>query len=79
MREFLLSLDTMWIAALILGVFIVYELRSGEIHLRFFGSIKRARAPIIYWLFILFYVAALGVVVYAWMDGLRIPVSELFD
>lgn len=79
MQEFLLSIDTMWIVALLLGGFIVYQLRSGEIPLRFFGSIKRARAPIIYWLFILFYVAVLGVVVYAWMGGVRIPVSELFD
>ena len=63
MQEFLLSIDTMWIVALLLGGFIVYQLRSGEIPLRFFGSIKRARAPIIYWLFILFYVAVLGVVV----------------
>ncbi|HMS00772.1 MAG TPA: hypothetical protein PKK96_00040 [Anaerolineales bacterium] len=79
MQEFLLSIDTLWIVALILGWFIVYELRSGEIHLRFFGSIKRARAPIIYWLFILFYIAVLGIVVYAWISGVRIPVSELFD
>ena len=79
MQEFLLSIDTMWIVALLLGGFIVYQLRSGEIALRFFVSIKRARALIIYWLFILFYVAVLGVVVYAWMGGLRIPVSELFD
>ncbi len=79
MREFLLSIDTLWIVVLILGWFIVSELRSGEIHLRFFGSIKRARMPIIYWLFILFYIAVLGVVVYAWVNGVRIPVSELFD
>ncbi len=77
--DFLLSIDTMWIVALILGVFIVYQLRSGEILLRFFGSITRARAPIIYWLFILFYIVVLGIVVYAWMDGLRIPVSDFFD
>ncbi len=76
--NFLLSLDTMWIVALILGAFIVYELRSGEIHLRFFGPITRARAPIIYWLFIIFYIVALGIVVYAWISGVRIPVSELF-
>lgn len=79
MQEFLLSIDTLWIVAFILGWFIVYELRAGEIHLRFFGSIKRARVPIIYWLFILFYIAVLGIVIYAWMDGLRIPLSELFD
>lgn len=78
-QEFLLSIDTMWIVAFILGGFIVYQLRSGEIPLRFFGSITRKRAPIIYWLFILFYVAVLGIVIYAWMDGLRIPLSELFD
>ena len=79
MQEFLLSIDTMWIVALILGWFIAYQLRSGEIPLRFFGPIKRARAPIIYWLFILFYIGILGIVVYAWMGGVRIPVSELFD
>lgn len=79
MTEFLLSLDTLWIVAFILSAFIVYQLRSGEIPLRFIGSIKRARTPILYWLFILFYIAVLGIVVYAWMDGLRIPISELFD
>lgn len=79
MLDFLLSIDTMWIVALILGSFIVYQLRSGEIPLRFFGSIKRARTPIIYWLFILFYVAVLGIVVYAWAIGVRVPISSLFD
>lgn len=77
--DFLLSIDMLWIVALILGISIVYELRSGEIHLRFFGSISRANAPIFYWLLILFYFVILGVVIYAWMDGLRIPLSELFD
>lgn len=79
MMDFLLSIDTMWIVALILGWFIVYQVRTGEVPLRFFGSIKRARAPIIYWLFILFYVAVLCIVVYAWADGVRIPISSLFD
>lgn len=79
MQEFLLSIDTLWIAALIVGGFIVYQLRSGEVPIRWIGSIKRTRTPIFYWLFILFYVAVLGIVMYAWMDGPRIPVSELFD
>ena len=79
MMDFLLSIDTMWIVVLILGWFIIYQLRSGEIPLRFLGSIKRARAPIIYWLFILFYLAVLGIVVYAWAIGVRIPVSSFFD
>ena len=77
--DWLLSMDTMWIVALILGWFIVYQLRSGEIPLRFVGSVKRARAPIFYWLFILFYVAVLGIVIYAWAIGVRIPVSSFFD
>ena len=77
--DWLLSMDTMWIVALILGWFIVYQLRSGEIPLRFVGSLKRARAPIFYWLFILFYLAVLGIVIYAWAIGVRIPVSSFFD
>jgi hypothetical protein len=79
MLDFLLSIDTMWIVMLILGGFIVYQLRSGEVPLRFVGSIRRARAPVFYWLFILFYVVILGIVVYAWMIGVRIPISELLD
>ena len=77
--DFLLSLDTMWIILLVLGWFIVYQLRSGEIPIRWFGSIKRRRAPIFYWLFILFYVSILGIVVYVYINGLRMPVSEFFD
>jgi hypothetical protein len=77
--EFLLSIDTLWIVALILGGFIFYELRSGEVPMRWFGSLKRARTPIIYWAMILFHVAILGVVIYAWVDGVRIPVSSFFD
>lgn len=77
--DFLLSLDTTWLVMLVLGWFIVHQLRSGEVPIRWIGSIKRTRTPIFYWLFILFYVAVLGIVVYARMDGLKIPVSELFD
>jgi hypothetical protein len=69
----------MWIIMLVIGWFIVYQLRSGEVPIRWFGSIKRGRAPIFYWLFILFYVAILGIVGYAYLDGLRMPVSEFFD
>ena len=79
MMDFLLSIDTMWIVILILGAFIFYQVRSGEVPLRFFGSIQRSRAPIFYWLFILFYVVILGIVVYAWMIGVRLPISEMLD
>ena len=79
MMEFLLSIDTVWIVALILGGFIFYELRSGKVPMRWFGSIKRARTPIIYWPMILFHVAILGIVLYAWVDGVRIPISSFFD
>ena len=40
MQEFLLSIDTMWIVALLLGGFIVYQLRSGEIPLRFLAPLN---------------------------------------
>jgi hypothetical protein len=79
MKELILSIDTLWIAALSLGGFIFYELRAGEVPLRWFGSIKRTRVPLIFWLFILFHVLILGVVIYAWVDGLRVPISSLFD
>ncbi|MCC6298221.1 MAG: hypothetical protein IT314_02905 [Anaerolineales bacterium] len=79
MKEFLLSLDTMWIVALIVGLFIFSQLRSGEIYVRWFGPFKRTKSPIVYWLFIVFYVAVFGIVVFAWMSGVRIPVSEFFD
>lgn len=75
----LLSLDTMILVMLILGAFIAYMLYSGEVPMRWFGSIQRDLRPVFYWLGILFYIAILGVVVYAWMDGVRIPLSNLFD
>jgi hypothetical protein len=79
MKDLLLSIDTMWIAALLVGGFIVYELRSGEIPLRWLGSIKRSQSPFFFWLFILFHLAVLGIVIYAWVDGVRIPIFSLFD
>lgn len=77
--KFLLSIDTLWIVALILGGFIFYELRSGEIPLRWLGSIKRSRSPFFFWLFILFHLIILGIIIYAWVQGVRVPVSSLFD
>jgi ABC-type spermidine/putrescine transport system permease subunit II len=79
MMEFLYSLDTLVIAIFIFGAFLVYELISGKIPVRWFGSIKRSERPIFYWLFMLLHVVILGVLTYAWVDGLRISVSEMFD
>jgi hypothetical protein len=79
MMDLLMTMDTMWIVALILGAFILYELRSGEVPVRWFGSIRRSQRPFFYWLSILFHVAILGIVIYAWADGLRIPVSSFFE
>lgn len=77
--ESIMSIDTLWIVALILVAFILYELRSGEITVRWFGSIKRSHRPFFYWLSILFHVAILGIVIYAWADGVRIPFSSFFE
>ncbi len=64
---------------MIVGAFIVYELYSGEIPVRWFGSIQREKRPFFYWLGILFHLVILGIVVYAWIDGVRIPLSVLFE
>ncbi|NWF65142.1 MAG: hypothetical protein HXY38_12650 [Chloroflexi bacterium] len=46
----LLPLDMMIIGMLILGAFIAYMLYSGEIPMRWFGSIRRDARPVFYWL-----------------------------
>jgi len=79
MKEFLLSIDTMWIVILLLGGFIIYELRSGGIPMRWMGSIKRTHNPFLYWLFMLFHTVILGVVIYAWANGVKVPISSLLD
>ena len=79
LKEWLLGLDTIILVILILGGFIVWEIRSGEVPLRWFGSIRRDDRPFFYWIGILFHLAILGVVVYAYIDGLRLPISGLFD
>jgi hypothetical protein len=72
-------MDAILLGGLIFGAFLVYELYSGEVPMRFFGSIYRDQRPFIYWLFILIHLGLLGVVLYAWMDGLRIPLDEFVD
>lgn len=79
LKEWLLGLDTMILVILILTGFIVWELYSGEFPLRWFGSIRRDDRPFFYRIGILFHLAVLGVVIYAWMTGLRIPVSSFFE
>ncbi len=79
LKTTLLAMDTMIPVMLIFGIFIAYELYSGEIPVKWFGSIQRARRPFFYWLGILFHLVIFGIVVYAWIDGVRIPLSTLFD
>lgn len=78
-KEWLLGLDTLILIFLIWGAFIVWELRSGEVPLRWFGSIRRDTRPFFYWMGILLHMAVLGLVIYSWMVGIRMPVSGLFD
>jgi hypothetical protein len=79
LKEWLLGLDTLILVILIFGGFVAWELKSGEIPLRWFGSIRRSMRPFIYWISILFHLVILGIVVYSWVIGLRIPVSRLFE
>ena len=79
LTEGLLGLDSMILIMGIFGAFIVWELKSGEFPLRWFGSIRRDTRPFFYWIGILFHLAILGVVVYAYVDGVRLPLSGLFD
>lgn len=79
LKEMFLALDTMILVALIFGAFIAYEVYSGEVPLRWFGAIRRDGNPLFYWLSILFHLAILALIVHAWMNGVRIPVAELFD
>jgi hypothetical protein len=75
----LLNFDTMILVILILGGFVVWEIRSGEIPMRWFGSLRRDDRPFFYWIGILFHLGVLAVVVYAYMDGVRMPISEFFE
>lgn len=79
LKTTLLAMDTMMPVTMIVGAFIVYELYSGKIPVRWFGSIQREKRPFFYWLGILFHLVILGIVVYAWIDGVRIPLSVLFE
>ncbi len=72
-------MDVILLSAIILGVFIAYELYSGEVPVRWFGSIRRDKRPFFYWLSILFHSVILAIVIYAWMDGLRVPLTTMFE
>ena len=79
LKEWLLGLDTLILVLLLWGGFIVWELKSGEVPLRWFGSIRRDGRPFFYWMGILFHTAILGLVLYSWWIGIRMPISGLFD
>jgi len=79
LKVVLLAMDTMIPVILIVGGFIAYELYSGEVPLRWFGSIQRDHRPFFYWINILFHFVILGVIIYAWMEGVRMPVSIFFE
>ena len=79
LKEWLLGLDMMILIIVIFGGFVAWELKSGEIPLRWLRSIRRDTRPFFYWIGILFHVAVLAVVVYAYIDGVRMPISEFFE
>jgi preprotein translocase subunit SecY len=79
LKEMLLAADTLILIMLIFGAFIAYEVYSREVPLRWFGAIHRDTNPVFYWLSIFFHLAILVIIVYAWMNGVRIPVADLFD
>lgn len=77
--KWLLGVDTLILVILIVGGFVAWELKSGEIPMRWFGSIRRDARPFFYWIGILFHLAILAIVVYSYLDGVRLPLSGLFD
>ena len=77
--EWLLNLDTMILIILLIGGFIAWEIKAGEIPLRWFGSIRRDLRPFIYWIGILSHLALLSFLVYLWVIGIRVPVFVYFD
>lgn len=79
MKEWLLGLDALILLIFIFGAFIAWELKSGEFPMRWFGTIHRDHRPFFYWMAMLFHFVILGVMVYAWMDGLRLPIGDLFE
>ena len=79
LKEFLLAMDTTIPIMLIVAGFIVYEVYSGEVPVRWFGAIHRDSRPFFYWVSILFHLAILGAIIYDYMDGFRLPVSEFFE
>ena len=79
LKEWFLGLDTMILVILIFGAFIAWELKSGEIPMRWFGSIRRDTRPFFYWIGLIFHVAVLGIIFYSWVIGIRIPISSLVD
>ena len=78
-KELLFGLDALILIILIFGGFVAWELKSGEFPLRWFGSIHRDHRPFIYWMAMLVHFVILGVLVYAWTTGLRMPLGELFS
>ncbi|MCB9110994.1 MAG: hypothetical protein H6634_07075 [Anaerolineales bacterium] len=79
LKDWLLGLDALIFMILIFGGFVLWELKSGEFPLRWFGSIHRDHRPLFYWMGMLVHFAILGVMVYAWSTGLRLPISDFFD
>lgn len=79
LKEWLLGLDALIFLILIFGGFIMWELKSGEFPMRWLGSIHRDHRPFAYWLGMLFHFAVLGVMVYAWSTGLRMPIAVFFE
>lgn len=78
-KEWLFGLDALIFLILIFGGFIVWELKSGEFPMRWFGTIYRDHRPFFYWMAMLFHFAILGVMVYAWSSGLRMPIATFFE
>ena len=79
LKEWLLGLDMMILIIVIFGGFVAWELKSGEIPLRWLRSIRRDTRPFFYWIGILFHLVILGIVVYAYLEGLRLPIAEFFE
>jgi hypothetical protein len=78
-KVWLLGLDTLILVILIFGGFVVWELKSGEFPMRWFGTIHRDHRPVVYWMAMLVHIAILFFLVYLWSTGMRMPMSIFFE
>jgi CBS domain containing-hemolysin-like protein len=67
LKPYLIQLSTV-----VVGVMLFYELYSGRAVVAGTRSITRRGNPVRYWFWILFHVAIVAVLVFAWLSGVEV-------